>query len=81
MASRLAELAGCTATAEEFFLLGADRDQASSDGELGVVQVGKARRDDDSSLGFQLECLLQQSQNAHRSTWPADGSSMPSAAG
>lgn len=64
MASRLAELAGCTATAEEFFPLGADRDQASSDGELGVVQVGKARRDDDSSLGLQLECLLQQSQNA-----------------
>ncbi len=64
MTSRLSELAGCTATVEEFFPLGVNRDQALSCADLGVVSAEKARRDGDSSLGVQLACLLQQAENA-----------------
>ena len=62
MTSRLSELAGCTATADEFFPTGIARNRAGSSPELQIAD--KERCDGDSSLGLQLACLLQQVESA-----------------
>jgi hypothetical protein len=64
--SRLSELAGCTATTEEFFPIGLAGNQPRSSAGPGTAVNGIARHDRDSWLGLQLACLLQQVQNTTR---------------
>ena len=63
MTSRLSELAGCEATAEEFFpasIAGNPRESAGWEAVLGEPTPA----DLDSSLGAQLTCLLQEVESA-----------------
>lgn len=64
MALRLSELAGCTATAEEFFPTAMAGNRSILSVELGAILAEKDRRDCDSTLGLQLACLLQQVESA-----------------
>jgi hypothetical protein len=64
MTSRLSEVAGCTATAEEFFPVGIAGNRLNPNADLAAVLAGIASRDYDSALGVQLACLLQQVQSA-----------------
>src|SRR5580704_10948914 len=67
--SRLSDLAGCRATAEEFFPIGVARSLPGTSAESGarfgeMVRRETVRPDHDSSPGLQLACLLQEVQGA-----------------
>lgn len=64
MTSRLSELAGCAAMAEEFFAVSVAPNRPSSTAELEAAVGDVAAHDLDSALGVQLVCLLQQVENA-----------------
>lgn len=64
MTSRLSELAGCTATVEEFFPVGNRSNLPSGSLVQGVAAPEATQQDLNSSLGAQLTSLLQQVHNA-----------------
>jgi hypothetical protein len=64
MTSRLSELAGCTATVEEYFPAGIANNLPKSGVELGSGLAEMSRRNSSSCLGLQLSCLLQQVESA-----------------
>lgn len=64
MTSRLSEVAGCAATAEEFFPTAVAGSQPTPIVELAAILPDKDRGDCDATLGLQLACLLQQVEGA-----------------